>query len=652
MQAFDIATSRTIPLRLLNAALGASAVVCATLLGISSSKAQLIQSELCSGDLFCLDQGWTDEQRAWWYTTTQGSRLLPLDWALALETPDSTEKFFGSENLQALGYLENPVSDVNPFGLPVGFAVDHDPTRSADLMCDKFPETCSARTMRKAWVGLTCSACHTAELTLGDKRVRIEGAPASADFQGFIDGVLFSMEATADDEEKFRRFSDIVLSPSALPDARDSLKTQLDEQIAWRRVLYEKNKTPLDHGHARLDAQGYILNKVTSITGSGEDLFPSPSDAPVSYPFIWNTAQQKQIQWNGIAKNFLEFELFGEKTDFGALVRNTSEVIGVFAHIEAYNRRAFKGYRSSLRLQNMVELERLLARLESPVWPSDVLPPLNMDMVERGRVLFEGKADCARCHAHLEPDDLVSPAQDQMTPLAEVNTDVFTACNTFLHESTAGNFENQWEFAYTGDVIREQDFTRKMLVNASVGAIVSKTPSIFGLIFNDLFNGARARFLGFAEGMTEYLPGVEDQIKKESAQICLTQTDDILAYKARPLNGIWATAPFLHNGSVPTLYDLFLPSTVANTSDTTPALVSSTDGSPGHRPESFTVGQRTFDPSNVGFDQSDTTAPFEFRVRDNNGAPIPGNFNSGHDYGNADLTEAERRDLVEYLKSL
>jgi hypothetical protein len=26
-----------------------------------------------------------------------------------------------------------------------------------------------------------------------------------------------------------------------------------------------------------------------------------------------------------------------------------------------------------------------------------------------------------------------------------------------------------------------------------------------------------------------------------------------LAYKARPLNGIWATAPFLHNGSVPTL---------------------------------------------------------------------------------------------------
>jgi len=30
-------------------------------------------------------------------------------------------------------------------------------------------------------------------------------------------------------------------------------------------------------------------------------------------------------------------------------------------------------------------------------------------------------------------------------------------------------------------------------------------------------------------------------------------------YKARPLNGVWATAPFLHNGSVPTIYDLLSP---------------------------------------------------------------------------------------------
>lgn len=635
------------PSRLHHAAWVVALMLAASFAAPATGRAQLVQNSICKDDLFCLDQGWTDDQRAWWYTTSQGSRLLPLDWALALEMADSTARFFGRDNMRSLGYLENPASEVNPHGLPVGFAVDHDASSKADLMCDQFPETCAARTMRKAWVGLNCAACHTAEITLGDRRVRVEGAPAAADFQSFIDGVLLSLESTAGSDEKFNRFADNVLTPSALPEARTSLKTQLDEQIAWRRVLFEKNKTPLKHGHARLDAQGYILNKVTSVSGSGVDLFPSPSDAPVSYPFVWNTAQQKQIQWNGIAKNFLEFELFGEKTDFGALVRNTSEVIGVFAHVEAYNRRAFKGYRSSLRLRNMVELERLLGQMESPVWPSDVLPPLDADMVARGRILFEGKADCARCHAHLEHDDLTTPAQDQMTPLAEVNTDVFTACNTFLHESVAGNFEDQWEFAYTGDVIRREDFTRKMLVNASVGSIVSQTPSIFGLIFNDLFNGARARFLGFAEGLTEYLPEVDDPEKKEEAQICLTQTDDILAYKARPLNGIWATAPYLHNGSVPTLYDLLLPSTVANTSDDEVASATAEQ-----RPETFGVGQRTFDPTRVGFDQEDPDIRFIFKVRDDNGAPIAGNFNSGHDYGNAELTEDERQDLVEYLKSL
>ena len=30
-------------------------------------------------------------------------------------------------------------------------------------------------------------------------------------------------------------------------------------------------------------------------------------------------------------------------------------------------------------------------------------------------------------------------------------------------------------------------------------------------------------------------------------------------YRARPLNGVWATAPYLHNGSVPSLYWMLKP---------------------------------------------------------------------------------------------
>ena len=48
-------------------------------------------------------------------------------------------------------------------------------------------------------------------------------------------------------------------------------------------------------------------------------------------------------------------------------------------------------------------------------------------------------------------------------------------------------------------------------------------------------------------------------------------------YKARPLAGMWATAPFLHNGSVPNLYYMLVPA--------------------AERPKKFFVGHREFDPA-------------------------------------------------------
>jgi hypothetical protein len=85
-----------------------------------------------------------------------------------------------------------------------------------------------------------------------------------------------------------------------------------------------------------------------------------------------------------------------------------------------------------------------------------------------------------------------------------------------------------------------------------------------------------------------------------------------------------------YNGSVPSLYDLLLPAS--------------------ERPRSFSVGSREFDPEEVGFRQD--AAHFSiFRVFDDEGPSIPGNSNEGHEYGTP-LTERERWELVEYLKSL
>ena len=61
-----------------------------------------------------------------------------------------------------------------------------------------------------------------------------------------------------------------------------------------------------------------------------------------------------------------------------------------------------------------------------------------------------------------------------------------------------------------------------------------------------------------------------------------------LKYKARPLDGIWATPPYLHNSSVPTLYQLLLPAR--------------------RRDRSFHLGSTLYDPGNLGFETDEFPA--------------------------------------------
>jgi hypothetical protein len=109
-------------------------------------------------------------------------------------------------------------------------------------------------------------------------------------------------------------------------------------------------------------------------------------------------------------------------------------------------------------------------------------------------------------------------------------------------------------------------------------------------------------------------------------------------YANEPLDGIWARAPFLHNGSVPTLADLLEP--------------------PERRPKQFYRGCDVYDPVKVGFvsdvGEENGKKYFLYRTADEQGNPIAGNANSGHagrDYG-TDLSSGEKHDLIEFLKTL
>ncbi len=154
--------------------------------------------------------------------------------------------------------------------------------------------------------------------------------------------------------------------------------------------------------------------------------------------------------------------------------------------------------------------------------------------------------------------------------------------------------------------------------------------------------------VGFAESIATLLEAVQEKAKSgmspehrqlmndlEQDRLPVKWRDTMTAtggpvYPGRPLEGIWATAPYLHNGSVPTLYHLLLPA--------------------AKRPQTFVVGSQEFDPKSVGFvweaGRAKTTAGKPLFTLD---TTIKGNLNTGHEYG-TNLPDDDRWALVEYLK--
>ena len=107
------------------------------------------------------------------------------------------------------------------------------------------------------------------------------------------------------------------------------------------------NATPLRYGFGRLDAIGNIFNKVATVVNAPGQTFHA-SDAPVSYPFLWNIHQLNAVQWNASAPNG---PVVGGVA-LGALGRNTGEVIGEFSgdlQTEPYPLALLRpGYKSSV----------------------------------------------------------------------------------------------------------------------------------------------------------------------------------------------------------------------------------------------------------------------------------------------------------------
>jgi len=108
-------------------------------------------------------------------------------------------------------------------------------------------------------------------------------------------------------------------------------------------------------------------------------------------------------------------------------------------------------------------------------------------------------------------------------------------------------------------------------------------------------------------------------------------------YANMPLDGIWLRAPYLHNGSTPTLRDLLEPRS--------------------KRPTKFYRGYDVYDQQRMGFistvNEERGQRFFLFDTTDDTGRSLPGNGRDGHEgapYG-TELPEADKVALIEYLKT-
>ncbi len=593
-----------------------------------------------SDEVVNVEQGWSPADKAAWYTLTQGSRLLPLSWLRALEQLDSEKPFLAPEYMAAFHYLRGPgASD-----LPIGFTTDAQDDSQLSATKLRWKE---GQSSNEPWVGMNCSACHSNEITYNGKRLRIEGAPTLSDFQSFRAALNKALDQTSHDGQKFARFANKVLGG----DSRDidKLRGELAKLVDFEGKLAAANFTPLQYGFGRLDAIGNIFNKVATAVGAGAQTFHA-SDAPVSYPFLWNIAQLSAVQWDASAPNG---PVVGG-VDLGALGRNAGEVIGVFGdvQIKPYLLALLRpGYVSSINIANLDQLEELVRRLKPPAWPS-VFPAIDETKRAAGERLFT--EHCARCHAHLDRDDLKTKVTIGTTLLkgAEpIGTDPWMACNAYANSARTGSMELTpkgflvlpgQQPVILGSNAPEFD----MLATAVIGSIVGYAGKYKQLAeevgakeLKELFDRKSSPHMDLVPQiklsnlMPQIDPATVDPDKAAQLKRCLADDSPILGYKFRPLTGIWATAPYLHNGSVPTLHDLLLP--------------------PSDRPKSFFVGTREFDPVKVGFKTEQSAEnSFLFRVFDDQGKPIQGNLNTGHDYNNASLSAADREALVEYMKGL
>lgn len=532
-----------------------------------------------AGKLVYLNQGWSAEDRADFYWAPQGSALLSYDIYMTLKDPETGAYMNSPEITDAFGFLREQAHAKNPDNFPIGVAksiVNDGPFKGE-------------------YIGLTCAACHTNQINYEGINIRIDGGNTTA-FQviPWLKKLTTSLEHIQKDKNAFKEMVTEIGKKGKVDEA--DLRKRLDGDVEIAQSLVNKILfSKIEIGPGRMDAFGGIDNALLGIHSGVLDNI-TVNEAPVKPSFLWNASHSVWVQWSGVSPN--------------PMSRNYSEALGVFARYDLSATGKPENYKiSTVDIRQLILIEKILRRLAPPQWPQEILGKIDSAKAARGAKLFT--SNCASCHSIYphrwsEPrENGIRMIENALVPQAIIGTDPANLKSIGL-DTNAVVTTKHLKSLFGG----KEKVTPTQFFQIIEGAMIQESISKAGLTPEEILD---------ANG---YL--TQEMMAKEKIPFGV--------YKAAPRDGAWSIGPYLHNGSVPNLFELLSPAK--------------------ERSESFYLNSQ-FDPVKVGISTSQKSG-FKFDTK------LTGNSNAGHSFEDTKgpgvigkkFTETERYEIIEFLKSI
>ncbi len=417
----------------------------------------------------------------------------------------------------------------------------------------------------------------------------------------FIKKMFF--EHRQETEEYLIRFMKMTYS---LDDKDISKELHLRMHWLAEAIGQDPSIKSMNDGYARTDAFGRIANLVARFKQ------PIALTGSASLPPMWNIQYRAMFHWNANTNSVVMRNL-GQAFGLGAILLNPGQ-----------NGAPTTDYDSTAHLTNILKLESLLYKVQIPQLATEYDIPVFKEKFLPGCDLYRQK--CLHCHG--AAFERVGPTKELISyNISDVEL-VKTDDQYLKNQSTPVDgvpFKTAL-FNFTGAV--KENFYKKNHVSETEQASEEHRALRGVERFRDTYLSEHSFY-----GEESYLDTNE-------------KAGNHPGYIARPLAGAWATAPYLHNGSVPTMYDLLTPEK--------------------QRPKIFFTGSREYDLDKLGYKSGIDSLPPEAQGLSLKKAcakyptrcldtTVAGHVNSNYGHSGGDFTvdtDLQRAQLIEFLKVL